>query len=351
MPSVIAKPTIDDVAAAAGVSRTTVSRVLNKGPNVRPAVREKVEQAVERLGFEVNIQARALAGRSATFLALVHQSDPETEPNSYYHSALELGALRESAAGGFQLVTRLVSPDDGAARAEVVAMIEGGYFSGIILTPPLSDDSALIALLRERNFPTVCVSADAEALPPRASVGIDDFEGGREMARYLLKLGHRRFGYIHGEAGHRSAERRFEGLLAALAEAGISDPDLVEERGRFTFRSGIECADRILSASSRPTVIMCGNDDMAAGAMLSLHRAGIRIPNEISVTGFDDTPMSGVVWPPLTTIRQPLRQIGHEAAMRLIGMIASGQTADQPFRPVGHKLVVRESTAAAAVAF
>jgi LacI family transcriptional regulator len=337
------KATIDDVARTAGVSRTTVSRVLNNGANVRAAVREKVMRAVAELDFKANVQARALAGRVGGSLALVHQSGLDTEPNSYYHAALELGALRACANSGFQVITRTVDPEVGKARREIEEMFRDGRIAGMIVTPPLSDDAQLSALAERNGWPIAFVSPDPDWTPAGPAFGIDDFSAGRDLARHLIALGHRRFGYIHGLAGHRSAERRFAGLRAAIAEAGI-DATLCEAQGELTFRSGIECAEQILACAPRPTALMCANDDMAAGALLALHRAGLDIPGDISVTGFDGTPISEIVWPPLTTVLQPIKQIGQDAAGRLIAAIAGD--AEAPDRHCAeYAVIVRESTA------
>ena len=343
------KPTIDDVASLAGVSRTTVSRVLNNGPNVRPALREKVRRAVNALNFKVNVQARNLAGQTGGQIALVHQSDLDTEPNSYYHAALELGALRACAEHGFQIVTRTVSADRRIAKRQIRAMFDDGWVSGIILTPPLSDDGDLLADARQHLLAVVCIGSGPDVGAPVPTIGIDDLAAGRAIARHLIGLGHRRFGYIHGLVGHRSAEHRFTGLCLELADAGIRGAAVVEERGNFTFHSGIECAQRILEAKPRPTCLMCANDDMAAGALLAIHRAGLSIPADISVAGFDDTPLSEIVWPPLTTVHQPIKQIGQDAAELLIAAIARGADGNsaQPQRHlVAFHLVERDSTGA-----
>jgi LacI family transcriptional regulator len=340
------KPTIDDVARQAGVSRTTVSRVLNNGANVRPVVRETVMEAVAQLGFKANVQARTLAGRSGGSLALVHQSDLDTEPNSYYHAALELGALRACADGGFQVLTRTVSSGGALARRQIEDMFSEGQVAGIILTPPLSDDPQLRDLAATSGYAIVFVSPDPATEPNGPAFGINDFAAGRDIARYLIELGHRRFGYIHGLEDHPSAERRFAGLRAALDEAGLLDVTPIEEWGTFTFKSGIECAERILAQAVLPTALMCANDDMAAGALLALHRAGLDIPKDISVTGFDSTPISEIMWPPLTTVLQPIKQIGHDAASLLIDMIVGSSVTQPATRPFAeHLVIVRDSTA------
>ena len=308
-------------------------------------VREQVVRAVAELDFRANVQARALAGRVGGSLALVHQSGLDTEPNSYYHAALELGALRACANSGFQVITRTVDLEVNRARREIEEMFRDGQVVGMIVTPPLSDDAGLSALAERNGWPIAFVSADPDSTPAGPGFGIDDFSAGRDLARHLIGLGHRRFGYIHGLAGHRSAERRFAGLRAAIGEAGI-EASLCEAQGELTFRSGIECAEQILTCAPRPTAMMCANDDMAAGALLALHRAGLDIPGDISVTGFDGTPISEIVWPPLTTVLQPIKQIGEAAAGRLIAALAGDSGAAAPHRhDAGYEVVVRQSTA------
>jgi LacI family transcriptional regulator len=338
------KPTIDDVASLAGVGRTTVSRVLNNGPNVRAEVRDKVQRAVEMLDYKVNIQARNLAGGKTRQIALVHASDLDTEPNSYYHSGLELGALRACAAKGFQLVSHTASPEGVASERRILALVDEGRWDGIILTPPFSDRLDLIDGIQKRSCPVVCISAGAEVQRVAPSVGIDEVAAGFEMAKHLIDLGHRKFGYIKGLSGHISAEGRFDGFMRALQDAGISDRDAEVERGNFTFHSGIEGARRILDRSDRPTALVCANDDMAAGALLTIHKIGLEIPRDISVTGFDDTPVSEIVWPPLTTVHQPLKAMGQRAVDLIVEAIKLGETKPR-HELIAYRLVVRESSA------
>ena len=176
-----------------------------------------------------------------------------------------------------------------------------------------------------------------------SAVGIDERAGGYAIGRHLLSLAHRRMGFIKGPPEHRSAALRYDGFLDALREAGIDQAPWTAT-GDFTFKSGVEAADRLLRTKSGVTALACANDDMAAGAMLALHRAGLEIPRDISVTGFDDTPMSEIVWPPLTTIRQPIK----EFTARAVSMLVEGNpNGDARFEALPHELVVRESTAAA----
>jgi len=334
--------TIDDVAKAAGVARVTVSRVLNNGTNVRPETRERVRRAVEALGYSVNQQARALASGSGRQIMLVHLHNPEREPNSYYHAGLELGALRACSSLGFDLVTRAINPD-GGYRSAFHSILERERPAGIIVSPPLSDDVELLTEARHAGVPIVAVSAGEQARDFVSAVGIDERAGGRAIGEHLISLGHCRLGFVKGPADHRAAALRFDGFVEALRVSG-ADEKPWHATGDFTFKSGIEAAERLLRQQAPVTALACANDDMAAGAMLALHRAGLEIPAAISVTGFDDTPMSEVVWPPLTTVRQPIQFLAERAVHLLLE--AQGREGDHPlFEPVAHELIVRESTA------
>lgn len=298
------------------------------------------------LDYKVNIQARNLAGGANRQIALIHASDLDSEPNSYYHSGLELGALRACAEQGFQLVTHTVNQTTASAERRILALIDDKGCDGLILTPPFSDRIELVKSIRQKGCPVVCVAGGEGVQSLAASVGINDKAAGFEITQHLIDMGHRKFGYIKGLSGHLSADQRFDGFLAALKSAGIESEDAVVEPGNFTFHSGIEGAQRILDRPDRPTALVCANDDMAAGALLAIHKMGLKIPRDISVTGFDDTPVSEIVWPPLTTVHQPLKQIGQRAADLIIEAIMGGTSGITPkHQVVEFRLVTRESSA------
>ena len=340
----MSKPTIDDVAALAGVARTTVSRVLNNQPNVREEVREKVARAVDMLGYRVNLQARHLAGRRMLRICLIHASDFDSEPNSYFNSALELGATRAAARLGVQLLTHVVNQNDPRASAEIIARLRDDQCDAAILTPPFADDIDLLRALDALGCRVACIAGGTAAAEFAATIGIDDRQAGFDIGRHLAGLGHRHFGFVKGLKGHLSAESRFDGFLAALAEAGIEPEAVRWERGNFTFRSGLDCAQRLLADGGGITALVCANDDMAAGALLAAHKAGLRIPQDVAITGFDDTPVSEIVWPPLTTIHQPLRRMG-ERAVEWLSTPLDEQAERAPHHQLlAHELVCRESS-------
>jgi len=321
------------------VARVTVSRVLNNVQNVRPETRERVRRAVEALGYSVNRQARALASGSGTQIMLIHAHQPEREPNSFYNAGLELGALRACSSLGFDLVTRAIDPAGENPARLLGSILEHERPAGIIVSPPLSDDLDLVASAQRANVRLVAISAGERARAIVSGVGIDERDAGRTLGRHLVGLGHRRLGFLKGPADHQSARLRYDGFLDALREAGI-DGEPWSATGDFTFHSGIEAAERLLREQGSVTALACANDDMAAGALLALHRAGLEIPSAMSVTGFDDTPMSEIVWPPLTTVRQPIKLLAERAVHLLFEIDPAPR-----YECAAHELIVRESTA------
>jgi LacI family transcriptional regulator len=343
-PAGVAQPTMDDVAALAGVARATVSRVLSNHVNVRESVRERVMHAVAALDYRVNPQARGLATRISKTLVLVHCTNPDAEPNSYYDSALELGALRAAAAAGFELSTLSLFTDDPRRSDKLIELLASGRCAGAILTPPMSDDVTLARRLVELGYPAICVAPGDEVRGLLAGVGLDEEAAGHEMGAYVLALGHRRLGYILGIEGHRSAELRYAGFVRALREAGIAGDAVTAVRGDFTFRAGVICTQQLLDSDSRPTAIVCANDDMAVGALFAAHRAHLAVPAEVSIVGFDDAPISAHTWPPLTTVHQPVRMIAGRAVELLVEMLHRGSGA-RVFEVIEHRLVLRDSAA------
>lgn len=339
------RPTLDDVAHVSGVARVTASRVLNGGPNVRPEVREKVLRAVAELDYRVNEQARGLAGGRSRLVTLVFASDLQAQPNSFWEAGLELGALRACTQLGFQLTTQRVV-NNKRGRDMVRDLIEQGQSEGVILTPPHSDDRELLEWIAERNCALVCVAPGGAEGRAVASVGIDDEQAAYDLAVYLLELGHQRFAFIGGLAGHHSAERRLLGLRRALAERGMEDRIIVV-RGDFTFKAGADLAPEVLKGPNAPTALVCANDDMAIGALLAAHRLGVAVPDEVSITGFDDTPVSSVVWPPLTTVHQPITEMGAQAVELMVDQLHNRLKQGGGFRQLAHSLVVRASAAKA----
>jgi LacI family transcriptional regulator len=328
------RPTIDDVAELSGVARATVSRVLNDSPNVSERMRVRVLEAVGKLGYQVNLQARYLAGGGRRSILLILSSDMESEPNSYYQAALELGALRECLPAGYELVTHTLVQTREDVEERIVELVREGRCSGVILTPPFSDRTALLDALGGLETTVVRVSPGLAGDCGLPGVGMDDEAAGFELTRHLLRLGHRRFGFIQGLEGHLSAEQRLQGAMRALREAGERDDAMKAARGNFTFKAGVDLLPTLMASSERPTAVICANDDTAVGALFAAHRAGMDVPGDLSIASFDDTPVSALVWPPLTTVHQPIQEI----SARAVQIIASTPGGTAP-PPSGDKIV------------
>jgi LacI family transcriptional regulator len=306
-------PTITDVAEAAGVSPMTVSRVINGEANVRDATRAAVNAAIARLGYAPNRAARSLAGAEEQRIALLYSN-----PSAAYLSEFLMGGLDGVSSGHAQLVIEQCDPGL-QERAAIEHLVRTGI-DGVVLPPPLCDSMALLDALRAADIPAVVV-ASGEPRAEVPAVSIDDCQAAHDMTRHLIALGHRRIGFIAGNPNQSASARRREGYEKALAEAGIArDADLIAP-GLFSYRSGLDAAETLLALADRPTAIFASNDDMAAAAVAVAHRHGLDVPGDVTVCGFDDTPLATTIWPELTTIRQPIRDMSRAAVELLMNEV------------------------------
>ncbi|WP_424443718.1 LacI family DNA-binding transcriptional regulator [Phenylobacterium hankyongense] len=311
--------TIDDVAELAGVSIKTVSRVLNQEPHVREATRERVLKAAKELDYTPNVSARALAGARSYLIGLYYDN-----PSPGYVGQVEQGAMAACRPAGYHLIVEQVQEAGATLRERIAAFHARVRPEGVLLTPPLCDLPEVLEALdaAKANYVRIAPSRDLERSP---YVYIDDRKAAEEMTHYLQGLGHRDIAFIQGPPDHFAAARRCEGFLDAMASAGLAvRPEWVQP-GEFSFRSGSEAGERLLSSPDRPTAIFAGNDDMALGVMAVANRLQIEIPSGLSVVGFDDSPSAQVVWPQLTTVRQPTAEMAAVAAEMLIGRRAAAR--------------------------
>lgn len=326
--------TIGDVARTAGVSIKTVSRVLNKEKYVAQQTRDHVEAVVARLGFRPNFAARALAGHRSFQIALIYDN-----PSPYNAQNIQAGVRARCTESGYRMIAQPSDGDSTTLVDEISDLIAQAQLDGIILTPPFTESAAIRAEIERRHIPLAMISP-AEPDPEIASTFIDNRAAAAEMTQHLIALGHRRIGFVAGDPRYATSARRRQGFEEALAAAGIMlDPQLIRP-GHFDFASGSAAADALLDLAEPPTAIFASNDDMAAGVLATAHRRGVRVPAQLSVAGFDDTDLAAVVWPPLTTIRQPVRALGHAAADLLFQLPARVEQRRLP-----HELVIRGSTA------
>ncbi|WP_297506907.1 LacI family DNA-binding transcriptional regulator [uncultured Caulobacter sp.] len=346
----MASVTIYDVAARAGVSIKTVSRVMNKEPNVRPAMRDRVLEAAGALGYSPNLSARSLAG-SRSFVIAVFVDAALTidhwrsERGADYLSRIQLGATLECRDAGYHLLIELIDHEGPQVRQEVAALLAALKPDGVILTPPSCDNAVVLELLDKAGTPYVRVGPErAEGLGPR--VHMDDVAAGREMTQHLAGLGHRRIGFIVGEPRYGASQARRQGYLEAMKALGLPVNDAWVRQGDFTFQSGLDQAKALLALPDRPTAIFASNDDMALGCVAAIAEAGLMTPGDISVAGFDDSPSSRFSRPQLTTVRQPVAEMSSLAARLLIEQSKNGATSDRPVDELlPFELIHRASTA------
>ncbi|MDO7835667.1 LacI family DNA-binding transcriptional regulator [Sphingobium sp. HBC34] len=293
---------IHDVAALAQVSIKTVSRVVNKAPNVSPALRDRVQAAIDQLGYRPNQSARRLAGGRSFMIAFLYNN-----PAPGYVSRIQIGAAWRCRELGYHLVVEPISPG-GEERFEVLDRLVAALRpDGVLLVPPLSDDKELLARLAEMSLPYARIAGAGEM--PGFTIQTPEQAGGRMVADHLLGLGHRRIGVITPPLTHHAALRRVDGFRDGLAAAGLAIDDDLFVQGHFDFASGIEAGEALLALPQPPTAIFATNDEMALGVLTLAHRIGLRVPEDLSVAGFDDTSASLTSWPPLTTVRQPLEDM------------------------------------------
>ena len=329
---------IQEVAEAAGVSLKTVSRVLNKEPNVRPETRERVEAAVRELNYRPSSSARSLAGQRSFVIALLYDN-----PSKNYLMEILLGVLDACEENGYHMVL-LPMPKEAEKFAEAVdALIAHSRPDGLILTPPITDNAVLLERIRALALPFASVS------PKDAShaigVIVDERRAAFDIVTHLVHLGHRRIAHVRGHPDHGAAEWRWRGYLEAMAAGGVAvDPLLVVE-GAFSYDSGVAAANKLLALAEPPTAIFAANDDMAAGAIRAAFERGLSVPRDVSICGFDDSPMSSQIFPSLTTVRQPGRDMGRASTLELLRAIREPGTGSMV--RIDYVLQLRNSTGVA----
>lgn len=291
----------------------TVSRVVNGETNVSAEKRDRVNAAIESLGYVPNRAARNLAGGRQSRIGLLYSN-----PSAAYLSEFLVGCLAETVLADAQLI---VEHSEGEDIQILIERLRKHRVDGVLLPAPLADDISLLEALQRMKVSLVQVAV-ARPAQFADSVTIDDEAAAHAMTEHLLSRGHRRIGFIAGHFRQSASEARRQGFLRALAEAGLpAEPQLLQQ-GDFTFRSGMSAAETLLALNPRPTAIFASNDDMAAAAIAVAHRHHLDVPTQLSVCGFDDTPIATTIWPELTTVRQPIRDMAGMATRLLLEAIS-----------------------------
>lgn len=312
--------TIDEVAALAGVSIKTVSRVLNREPNVRATTQQRVLKAVKALDYLPNLSARGLAGRRSHMVGLVYNNP---SPNYLFH--VLSGLLEACQESGYGLAMHLCAPDQPDLVRSATDFARQSRVDGLILIPPVGDVPDLLAALEEMALPFVRLSPmDGR---PGLGVAINERHAATRVVEYLLELGHRRIGFVMGDPGHGASMARYQGYCDALERAGLTiDAELVV-RGHFNFDSGRAAGEHFVQMRAMPTAVFASNDEMAAGVLQVAHERGVAIPRQMSIVGFDDTPVSREVWPAMTTVHQPISHMSKQATLMLLDAIKDNGAA------------------------
>ena len=313
------KPTINDVARLSGVSKKTVSRVINRSPLLNQATREKVEAVIAELGYVPNPQARALALRRNFLLGLIHDN-----PNAQMVLNFQEGVLDAIKDTEFALVVRPVDRKSPRLLDDVRAFIEVQRPYGVLILPPVSENDAIADLCRELGCNYVRMGS-ARLDDGAHLVESNDRQAVGHAIDYLADMGHCRIGFVAGPEGFRSAREREAGFDEAVTRLGLDSTATLKSAGNYTFESGHAAGVRLLGNAPRPTAIFASNDEMAAGVLHAARERGITVPDELSIVGFDDTSIAAHIWPPLSTVRWPIASMARSAALKLVDPAAADE--------------------------
>ena len=333
------KSTLSDVAKLAKVSIKTASRVVRQEPNVSPKTKAAVQDAITTLKYRPSVAPRAAVGSKSYVLALIFDN-----PNTGYITELLRGALDQARKDGYHLIVEPVNLASPNVAEDITNLLVQSNLDGMILPPPLCDDPSILQALESSGKPFARISPSiSKHLGLR--VEISDYDAAKQMTVKLIQLGHSSIGFVTGRKGTATTRRRLDGFLSAMKDANLTVPDNFILEGNYEYRSGLDAGESLLQQAQRPTAIFASNDEMAAGVIAAAHKAGIAVPDDLSIAGFDDSVIATVVWPQLTTVRQPIKEMA-AAAVNMVTTECRGQAKNQSTaRNLPIKLIMRESTA------
>lgn len=340
--------TIKHVAAEAGVSLQTVSRVINDGPNVRGPTQERVRRAIDKLGYVPSLAARRMGGQRSYLLLALNDRDRTIEgwrsgDGTDWVDQMLLGGMLKSAEHGYRMIFELVDTHNAHVERELAAALANLHPDGVILTPPHGDNPMITGLLAARHIPIARIGSTE--VGNGFAISMDEARAAATGTEHLLALGHRRIGFITGSDDYALSGARLQGYREAIDLAGIPlNPNWVA-RGDFTFASGVEATRQLLAAGEPVTAVLASSDQMALAALQVARSQGLEVPGDLSIVSFDDTPIVKFSSPPLTAIRQPIAEMASLAAELLIRTVNGEPT--EPSHVLPFKLIVRESTAPA----
>ena len=339
--------TIKHVAADAGVSLQTVSRVVNKEPNVRAETAERVQASIARLGYVPSLAAQRMGGSRSHLIVALNDRDRtvadwrEREGRDWVDQML-LGGMLTCAEHGYRMIVELVDTHSDHIERELLAAIAALQPDGVILTPPHSQNRLITQMLDEHGISFARIGSLADG--PGFALTMDDERAARLATEHLLELGHRRIGFIAGPPEFELSRWRVDGWRAAMATAGCATDGLLGE-GDFGYESGSREAALLLEGADPPTAIIASNDQMAIAALAAVRERGLDVPADVSIVSFDDTPIVKFTHPPLAAVVQPVAETIARAVELIIAEQRGRPAPDAPV-VVPSRLVLRSSTAA-----
>ncbi len=334
------KITINDVARLSGVSKRTISRVINNSTKVGEATRERIQKIIDELNYSPDPQARGLAASRSYLLGMIYDN-----PDGLYINDVQRGVLSVCREFGYELVVHPCDMNAGTLIDEAVNFASRSKLDGVIILPPVSENNDLAGALRKANVNYVRLASIALDTAEHVVIS-NERSAAAAMAEYLVSLGHRRIGFISGPKGMKSTRERLEGFRDALEKYGCElDSDMLA-LGAYTFESGMECTRALLANPKPPTAIFASNDEMAVGAINAARSLGMDVPADLSVAGFDDSMLASRIIPSLTTIRRPVKEMARLATTKLIASIDGRDDDAGTAIMVLPELITRNSTRA-----
>ena len=338
------KPTIRDVAKRSRVSLKTVSRVINNEPSVLEHTRNKVLRAVAELDYQPDLSARSLRSSKSYALGLVYDN-----PNPYYVISVQSGVLSVCRDTGFGLQIHPCDSSSPNLAEELCNLVRHARLAGLVLAPPMSERPELIAHLAANKIKFVrIISAAEDPQDGFPCVFVDDRDAAYDITEHLIQLGHERIGFLWGGPSHRSSPERFKGYESALKDYGIALDKKLIVPGDYSFDDGFRGARKLFALKDRPTAVFGSNDEIAAGVLAAAKAAGMDVPYDLSIAGFEDSPFSKQSWPALTTAKQATEEIARHATLLLLATLEQEAEVDgmasvqnKGFSP---QLVIRDST-------
>jgi LacI family transcriptional regulator len=330
--------TITDVARLAGVSKRTVSRVINKSTKVGKATRIKIQKIIDDLNYRPNAQARGLASRRSYLLGMIYDN-----PDAFYVDGAQRGMLSVCREFGYELVVHPCDRHSDTLTSEAINFVNRSKLDGVLILPPISENDELAEALDKAGMNYVRLASIALDSPQHVVIS-NERAAVCEMTEYLIGLGHTRIGYITGPKGLKSTQQRREGFFDAMKKHNLEIPENLVTQGDYTFESGMACASQLLKNPTPPTAIFASNDEMAVGVINAAQSMGFDIPGQLSVAGFDDSILASRIIPQITTLRRPVREMARLATAKLIATIDGREGDARVGVSLVPSLVIRNST-------